>query len=254
MEVGCTSSDDLAHVAGLATLGVPVRPMWTLHEKRGKERVRFELGLVSADGGVRTKAVLRDMAAGTMPAWHPFLICLRACENRECLMDLQNQGIPCELRPVEGAPGIWEYVQGPGVRGLPGLEHGVEYFHTRDLHLTAALGLAGYALAHLEGPKGGRTYYMRRSGPVRPTYGPLEPLETARLWRTDRDKLPAEEPVRYGLQALKNRDDLLDSMKGRGPLLILQPKGEGLRRATIQLNKEGNAGDQAWERAERFLG
>jgi len=247
----CSSTDDLAIAAAIATLRVPIRPKWTVYEKRGEEKVRFELELESVDKAYRTKAIFAAVEAGTMDAGHPYLTMLRAQENRECLLDLQKQGIFCELRPVAGAPGIWEYV--PGGRGLPGRKRGVEYLRTRDLKLVAALGLAGFALEDLEGANGQRTYYVRRTGPVRLPFLPIDPDATGRQWAKDVTQLPWGDPVTQGLAVLRTRDMILESMKGRGPLLIVQPPREGIKRAVVQLDGKQNASPAAMEAVARFF-
>lgn len=253
----CTSTEDLAVASAIAGLQVPVRPQWTIHEKKDQQRKRFELGLESVDGsGHRTKQILNAQKDGTLEAGHPYLNMLRAQENRECLLDLQKKGIFCELRPVEGAPGIWAYV--PGGQGLPGLKDKVRYFQTRDLHLVSALGLAGFPLVWMEGSGNAHRYYIPRTGPSRaPHFAELDvealSAERRRAGGKEGD-LSWLDPVTQGLRVFRYRNDLLEAMRAMGPKMILQPRGEGVKRAVVQLSPEFEMGEGAKEQVRRFFG
>lgn len=257
-----TTTEDTRVAAGMATLGVPVRVANNLmvaqraearaRELRREEVTRFTLGLVSAeDATVKTKAILAAWRAGKMGPNDPWLTMMRGLENRVRLLDLAHQGVFCELREVPGSgPRVWGYVRGE--RGLPGKEAGRAYFKTGDLKLAAALGLAGCAVDAIEGLKGALQFYVRRYGPARGDLPRVDAYGMALEWRDRKESLPWADPVTQGLYVLANRERVLDVVNRKAGTLLGLLRGR--KRVTIQLDGAGNAGDAAWEKAERWLG
>lgn len=256
-----TSTVDTRVAAGMATLGVPVRVMNGVmvaqraearaRELNRQERTRFVLGLVSEDGAVRTKAVLRAWERGELGANDAWLSMMRGLENRMRLLDLANKGELCELREVPGSsPRVWEYVRGE--RGLPGRQAGVAYFKTGDLKVVAALGLAGCGVDAIEGTRGAWQFYVRRYGPDRGALPAVDGYLMAVEWRDRAEGMPWVDAVTQGLWVLANRERVLDVVNHKAGTLLGLLRGR--KRVTIQLDGKGNAGDAAWDKAERWLG
>lgn len=240
-----TTTTDTRIAAAFGTLGMVIRPKKVLHEKTGTRLVRYHIGLQSVDKVYQTKPIEDQARAGTLPPDHPFLVILRAIENRRHLLDLANRGAFCRLVPVDRGF-TWHYQ--PSADGLPGLPPAGVVFRTGDLKLVAALGIVGLPLLHVEGPEHHRTWYL--SGAPLPRPGglpPVDPVALKRAWIDDRNSIPWEDPFAQAMRGLHNRERLLDVVN-RGADVLLLTKGR--RKVTLR----SDASDLGWEKAERFLG
>lgn len=241
-----TTTTDTRIAAAFGTLGMVIRPKKVLHEKTGQRVVRYHIGIESVDRAYQTKPVQHAAQAGTLAPAHPFLTILRAMENRRHLLDLANQGTFCALRPVPGAPGIHQYERAD--HGLPGLPATGILFRTGDLKLVCALGIVGLPVLHIEGPEHHRTWYLSGVPIVRPAGLPsVDPVALKKAWLDDRESIPWEDPFAQAMRGLHNRERLLDVVNRGADVILL---GKGLRKVTLR----SDATDQAWEKAERFLG
>ena len=239
MEKWITTTDTRL-AAAFGTLGVPIKLRSTLIERTGKRVTRFYLGRTSADGLVTTGILRRDYLAGKIeksdPA-HPFLTIMRTYQNRDALLDLQNQGRFCRLVPVPDAPGIHQYI--PSCEGLPGVTGHPMLIETGDLKLVAALGTCGFPLLSLTGTRGNHLYHL----PAKIPGSDLDAVQLMNDWRRDKASIPWEHPFAQAARGLHNRERLLDAVRRDMEIILIQ-KPRSTRAATIRPDASPRGWDQ----------
>lgn len=245
-----TSTKDTREAAACGTLGITGKIESTLVEKTADQSTRIHLQLQSLDGKWRTKGLLRDWRSGKMaqeePA-HPFVTIQRGFENRLCLLDFQNKGVPLRLMEI-GSTGIYQYVR-EGGEGLPGTAGEVALVKTGDLKLVAALGLLGFRLLKLEGERGSFRYWLPQFGPVRRDgQRPHDAAALMQAWRKDPESIPFEEVFAQGMRGLHNRERYLDAINKAVPLVLMMRP-----RSTRSALVSSHATDKAFDQVKRHL-
>lgn len=243
---------DTRVAAAFGTLGVPIRISTTIIEATGQKRTTYHLGLTSADGLYKTGAIHQGWKSGKLEHAtpdHPFLTCLRALENRRCLLELLHKpGATMRLVPI-AATGIWQYTV-PGDE-LPGIRGHMELFRTYDIKMAAALATVGVPVLAMEEGRGRHTMILPRWGPPRPGgLPPVDAADFATAWRTARLSIPWEEPFAQAARCLHNRERLLDAIHADTPMLLVR-KPRSLRSAIISTAATGAAWDKVKEHFDR---
>ena len=239
-----TSTLDTRAAAAFGTLGAVIRLETTIIERTAEKVTRFHLTRVSACGKYSTLRIRNEAKAGKLPAAHPYLTLQHALENRHLLLQLQFKGVPCDLRPVPGSPGVWRYI--PGTTGLPGVRGAGDVVKLDSLALTAALGTAGFPLLALEGTTGRHSYYLPRWGPNDIGGQRLDASQLLTGWNTAKDSVPWETPFGQAARVLHNHQRLLDAIRNDIPnVLLMKPRSQ--RAATVRLDATPAAYDKIKE-------
>ena len=233
-----TTSVNLA--AAVATLGIPIKSDQTTDIRSGTQwktlllglesLPRTEIGLIAGEDDtppapvVRTKQILELVRSGKLeqadPA-HPALDALRALHNRERLLDWMHKGTRYRVAKSSRAPRS-QLVAGEepeSVKSFPKL------FKTGDLKIVASLAVFGVPVARIEGGGGGHQFYMANTGHDLGV-PPMDAHATVTAYRSG--AMPEDHPFRWSMQALINREAILDFMFRQRKMVLIRKPGCGL--------------------------
>ena len=241
MPEGWIKSTSVNLAAALSTLGVPVQVDQTTDAKSGRGWKTLLLGLEALptdeiglvpDGDeeapppaqIKTRVIAELVRTGKLESadpTHPVLDALRALHNRERLLDWTQRNIRHCIAKTSRAPRS---------HLIPGEEAETwkkppALFKTGDMKVVAALAVFGVPVSRIEGREGQHTFYCANTGHDLGV-PPMDANATVLAWRND--TLPPDHPFRWSMQALINRERILDFMFHQKKSILIRKPGSSL--------------------------
>jgi hypothetical protein len=205
-----------------------------------------------------TKKLLADFNGKKLQSadpTHPFLTCLRAQSNRECLLTWIKQGRPCRIAAISNAAGYTCLQEGQDPMCWKVGQAGFEVWTTDDLKLAAALGLVGVPVIAL------RKLDDRKTEFTLPRYGyelggqRTDAIQLTKDFRSgEMRKRNPSSPVVWGYKVLQNREKMLRDVNEQRELVLLRYKDtREWRRDTRSALVVADASASVLEEATRHL-
>lgn len=247
-----TFTSDTALAAAFGTLGMPLRVLRDFISGHSAQTVRFGIGLLSTDGGHKTKKLTSDLKSGKLAVSspdHPLLVMLAAFRNREKLLDCANRGAGIRLERENGSL-IHSYR--PGDSGLPGVPLGAAIIRTGDIKLAATLATLGCRLLAIEGERNRRLFSLDANAPALPDGRPVNAPGLMLDWRAAPESVPWEHPFAQAMRGFHNRERLLDCIN-RSAIKVSLIHPSGGRFAVVTADSAGNLPGKAMDAVRNFF-
>lgn len=160
---------------------------------------------------------------------HPVLDSLAALHNRECLVQWIKHGTRyCIARVTPGRDGL------PIPRSIlikgeepESIKHTPHLFRTGDIKIAAALARFGVPIIRLEGTADAHKFVLALHGhALVPAVPPVNALDHVTAYR--RGTMAADDPFQWCVQALMNREAILDLIHRNTQLIFLRKPGSSL--------------------------
>lgn len=205
-------------------MGAEVVKNWEGDSAAVQEAVRIETP--SAGARLKTSMIMELINTGRLEKAdpvHPVLDGLRAIHNRECLLNWTKKDTRYCVAKSSFAPRS-QFIPGeepPSVKASAA----ATAFKTGDMKIVAALAVFGVPVARIEGGGDRHSFFCANTGH---DLG-VPPVDAHQLVTAYRQgALPVDHPFRWAMQALINRERILDVMHRQKQMVLIRQGGSGL--------------------------